>query len=646
MRSKIVWVLVAVISCVFLSSCQESMQSKGPNPLGGPSVNGFITSSGKDFVGADGQKVILKGINLGSWLNQEMWMMDVKDPDIPDQYTFEKVLKDRFGESERQRLMDLYRANWITERDYKIVKSFGFNMIRLPFHYNIIENDARPMTLRKDAWKWLDHAIALAEKYDMYVVLDLHSAVGCQSDFDHSGRKNWNKFWDDKKYWKRTAWVWEQIAKRYKDNEIIAMYQPINEPWGGTFEQQVEVFDDIYHAIRKHDTKHLVSPSAHWSGFGHYGDPKDHGWDGIVMSQNFYPGLFGGGPAIPEGHRAFLENLEPNIQSQIDKLNVPFMVTEFNVVFNKAGGGEMMRRHYDRYEELGWAATAWSYKVLTSPGMSNTGGWWFVTQYGGKSTGRWWAVTNKNPRMKIDLNTSSKEDIEAYIKELGTMELRINEEFRNAMVKKESPAKILPKGQLPPLGKAPAQEKLGDWTATDIAPEGTEIWEGGEVVVGDDGLDIYAGGNDVWGTADSFRFVWKKVKGDFEFEILVKSMEFTEVYAKTGIMIRNSLDADSSTVFMAPIGDGTVEIAWRLKDGAEMADKMIMGTDFPVRLKMVRKGDIIERYFAAETGDWFVYDSIDYPELGDEAYVGMFACSHNVGRLTKTEHRDIKLKVK
>jgi glucan 1,3-beta-glucosidase len=178
------------------------------------------------------------------------------------------------------------------------------------------------------------------------------------------------------------------------------------------------------------------------------------------MSQNFYPGLFGGGPAIPEGHRAFLENLEPNIQSQIDTLNVPFMVTEFNVVFNKAGGGEMMRRHYDRYEELGWAATAWSYKVLTSPGMSNTGGWWFVTQYGGQSTGRWWAVTNKNPRMEIDLHTSSKEDIEAYLKELGTMELRINKEFRNAMVKKESPAKILPKGQLPPLNKAPTTDLI------------------------------------------------------------------------------------------------------------------------------------------------------------------------------------------
>jgi glucan 1,3-beta-glucosidase len=107
------------------------MQPEGPDPLGGPSVNGFITSSGIDFVGADGQKVILKGINLGSWLNQEMWMMDVKDPDIPDQYTFEKVLKDRFGESERQRLMDLYRANWITERDYKIVKSFGRKVVRL-----------------------------------------------------------------------------------------------------------------------------------------------------------------------------------------------------------------------------------------------------------------------------------------------------------------------------------------------------------------------------------------------------------------------------------------------------------------------------------------------------------------------------------
>jgi len=626
--------LFVVFSVILLSSCGEKFSLPSQ-----PQKLDFLTAKGTALVDESGREVFLKGCNLGSWLNLEMWMMDVKDETVPDQYTFEKILEDRFGRSERDRLMDLYRANWITERDFKIIKSFGFNCVRVPFHYNIIENEAEPMTLRKDAFKWLDKAIGLAEKYDMYVILDLHSVAGCQNLFDHSGRKEWNKFWADKVYWQRTAWLWEQIASRYKDNATVAVYQPINEPWGGTMEEQVEAFDYLYQAIRKHDTKHVISSSGHYTGFDHYGDPKDHGWKGVAYSQNFYPGLFGGGPAIPEGHRGFFVSLDENIQPKIDKLNIPFMVTEFNVVFKKAGGGKMMRRHYDEYEKHGWAATMWSYKVLTSPGMSNTGGWWFVTNAGDEVTGAWWAVTNKNKKPEIDFNRAGKKQIESYFKLLGTMDYLVNEDFRSAMIAKEKPAPLVPTGLLPPLDKAPANDKFGNWTATDIG----DPWKGGQQVIGDDALDIYAGGRDVYGTADQFRYVWQKIKGDFELSLQVDSLDFTEVYAKSGIMVRKSLGADSACVTIDTIADGSIELGWRLSDAGQMETKTIMGTDFPVRLKIVRRDKVIERYFASEDETWTKYESIEFPALEPEAYVGMFCVSHNAGRLAKTELRNIRL---
>ncbi len=59
------------------------------------------------------------------------------------------------------------------------------------------------MHLKKDAWRWFDELIELAEKYQLYVILDLHAVAGSQNEFDHSGRKDWNKLWGDRVYWDR-----------------------------------------------------------------------------------------------------------------------------------------------------------------------------------------------------------------------------------------------------------------------------------------------------------------------------------------------------------------------------------------------------------------------------------------------------------
>ena len=70
--------------------------------------------------------------------------------------------------------MEVYRDNWITPRDFKIIKSFGFNTIRLPFNYRLLQDDEKPFELKKDAFKWLDRAIEMAEAEGIYVILDMH----------------------------------------------------------------------------------------------------------------------------------------------------------------------------------------------------------------------------------------------------------------------------------------------------------------------------------------------------------------------------------------------------------------------------------------------------------------------------------------
>src|ERR1039457_4134675 len=140
-----------------------------------PTALAPLHANGAAIVDDQGQPVILRGCNLGNWLLNELWMMDMKGPDDPkDHWQLEELLQQRFGVEEKERLFAVYRENWIKPRDFDIIKSWGFNTVRLPFYYDLLENDTVPGQLRPDAFKWLDRAIIMANKAGVYVILDLH----------------------------------------------------------------------------------------------------------------------------------------------------------------------------------------------------------------------------------------------------------------------------------------------------------------------------------------------------------------------------------------------------------------------------------------------------------------------------------------
>jgi glucosylceramidase len=599
---------------------------------------GFLTSAGTRFVDQSGEEIILKGCNLGSWLTLEMWMLDVKDDKrFPDQYTVERVLQERFGKPEKNRIMDLHREHWITERDFEMIRSLGFNCIRVPFHYSIIEDDDNPLQVREGAWRWFDKIIDLAQRYDLYVILDLHGAPGCQNKFDHSGRRDWNRLWDDRTYWQRTAWLWEQIAARYQDCATIAAFQPINEPWGGSTEAQTELFDFLYKAIRKHDQRHVVIASAHFTGFDHFGDPQDHGWNHVGYSQNFYPGLFGGGATTPATHRDYLAWLDNALKPKLDALNIPFLITEFNVVFDAAGGAPMMRRHYDAYAKHGWAATMWSYKLITSPGRKNTGGWWLITDTGEARTGAWWIVTNQTPLPPVDFQTADKSEIEAWFRSFATVDYQVNEGLKRALLAKASPPPV-PPTVTPTMTAPPARDTIEGWTAVDINSPPA----GGQKLIADDTVEVYAAGRDIWGREDQFRFVQQKSADDFSLSVSLDALTFTHTYAKAGLMVRQSLDKEAAFVAVNALPDGSIEFGIRPATGQEVTSTIMLGAKMPgLRMRLVRTGNRIERSFACGAGEWEKFDSVSLGRPGEELCVGFFCMSHDNENFTTARFSDL-----
>ncbi len=348
-----------------------------------------------------GHKVDLKGANLGNWLILEMWMTSLFEG-IHDQCGLESALSTRFGYAGKESIMRTWRDHWITERDLDLCQAFGLNCIRVPFLYSIIEDENNPYTVRPGAWDHLDWVIDEAEARGMYTILDLHGAVGGQSDMDHTGCANQNLLWSTPAYQDRTVWLWQQIAARYHDRSAVVAYDLLNEAWGTDCWTMAQFQIDLYHAVRAVDANHCIILSAAIScgGIDMYGDPQDdHGMFNVAFTHHFYPGFFGQGDPTLDTHADWLAcraGRSSGVCAWHNKMantGTAFLVGELQPWATMGDiGGELARHTLDRYADLGMASTVWAYKVLTPDGGQGDGTWGMVTNVGGQpmvSAGTW-----------------------------------------------------------------------------------------------------------------------------------------------------------------------------------------------------------------------------------------------------------------
>ena len=371
------------------SSGAAAATPSSPIPTPTPDAQTMLKTAGTQWVDANGKQVLLKGTNLGNWLVQEFWMMGQGGNGVTDQCTLEAKLTERFGYQEKERLIKLYRDSWITERDWDQMKAFGFNLVRLPILWSVIEDEKNPKPLRADAWTYLDWAIAQAKKRGMYVILDLHGAAGGQTPNDHTGCAGQNKYWTDTVAQDRTRWLWQQIAGKYKDEPVVAAYDPLNEPWGSTAADMVTRVQELYQTIRGVDTKHIVLLPSYYGSIDGYGNPISQGLTNVVFEIHPYPGLFGDRPGDTAYmiHRDWLRCGQTGTtgvcayNKQVSDLKTPLLVGEFQP-WQSAGldlGGQIARATYDTYASYGWAATSWAYKFVSAAGGSGRGTWGMVT---------------------------------------------------------------------------------------------------------------------------------------------------------------------------------------------------------------------------------------------------------------------------
>jgi len=156
-----------------------------------------------------------------------------------------------------------------------------------------------------------------------------------------------------------------------------------------------------------------------------------------------------------------------------------------------------------------------------------------------------------------------------------------------------------------------------------------------------------AGGVNMWGSSDQFHYAWQKIKGDFILQARIEFLGSGEPHRKAGWIVRKSLDASSpyvdATVHADALahGDGNTRLQYRRTEGAvtEQSEMVADGVDV---IQLERRGNVY-LISAAKYGEPFSTKSIEDIDLGDEAYVGLFLCSHNGQNLAHAIFRDVRI---
>ncbi|HVH26040.1 MAG TPA: PKD domain-containing protein [Vicinamibacterales bacterium] len=166
------------------------------------------------------------------------------------------------------------------------------------------------------------------------------------------------------------------------------------------------------------------------------------------------------------------------------------------------------------------------------------------------------------------------------------------------------------------------------WLTQDIGNvglAGSASYSSGRFTVAGAGVDIY-------GNADAFRYVYHPLAGDGQIVARVVSTQNTHIYAKAGVMIRESLTPGSPQAAVVLLPDGTIEFLTRsVANGATT----IPGTTSqspPTWLKLVRTGNSIVASVSADGSAWSVVGTTNVT-MTATVQIGLAVTSHTTSQL-------------
>jgi len=154
-----------------------------------------------------------------------------------------------------------------------------------------------------------------------------------------------------------------------------------------------------------------------------------------------------------------------------------------------------------------------------------------------------------------------------------------------------------------------------------------------------------ASGADIWAVngveADEFHFAYKMLNGPGSIVAKVQSVDNTNVWAKAGVMIRETLNPDSAHAMMTVTPGSGVSFQRRPGTGQTSLDTTTAGITSPYWVKIERSiSGIFTASHSANGSTWTVQGTETIP-MGSNVYIGLALTSHDVALTCKAVFSNI-----
>ena len=113
---------------------------------------------------------------------------------------------------------------FIKKEDIQQIQKWGFDHVRLPVDYNVIESDEG--IAKKNGYQRIQQVVDWCRECELNLILDLHKAYGY--DFNDAGDEERNNLFSSEALQKRFVDLWIEIVKRFGREKHIA-FELLNE---------------------------------------------------------------------------------------------------------------------------------------------------------------------------------------------------------------------------------------------------------------------------------------------------------------------------------------------------------------------------------------------------------------------------------
>jgi regulation of enolase protein 1 (concanavalin A-like superfamily) len=196
---------------------------------------------------------------------------------------------------------------------------------------------------------------------------------------------------------------------------------------------------------------------------------------------------------------------------------------------------------------------------------------------------------------------------------------------------------------LPPYERLPAPSlpEGHGWTVRDVGVVATP----GRLQVAPQGVLLSGGGTDIGGTADSFVFAFRKMKGDGEIVARARSVQRADPRSSAGIMVRaDEADPAAASVFFGLLADPLMggQVVTRAAAGQAA---VASAPDPQVRNQFLRLRREGRRFTVSRSSDrlgWVTMGSFDI-DMPEEVAIGVAATSRSATLGTAAEFDLVRL---